>query len=264
MLIMPEHIVAIHQPNFFPWTGYFDKIRRADTFILLDDVQFPKKGGSWTNRVSILNEGKKHWMSAAIDRSYSGVRNINAMQFADSMGWRTQALAQLKGAYCKAPFFAETIDIITPLMLHEAESIAAYNIHNIHNMCTLLNLTDTQVVLSSELNIAETATARLISLTKAVGGTVYMCGGGAEGYQLDGEFSAAGLALHYQHYTPKPYLQTGAQDFVAGLSITLYRAHTRDINDEREVCHCGNANMEAIPAGGGVVIFYLAWPQQKT
>ena len=41
-------ICAIHQPNFFPWLGYFDKTVRADIFVLLDDVQYQKTGGNWT------------------------------------------------------------------------------------------------------------------------------------------------------------------------------------------------------------------------
>ena len=49
-----DKIVAIHQPNFFPWLGYFDKINKSDIFIFLDDVQFPKKGGNWTNRVQLM------------------------------------------------------------------------------------------------------------------------------------------------------------------------------------------------------------------
>ncbi len=47
-------IVAIHQPNFFPWLGYFDKIARCDHFVLLDHVQFQKTGGVWSNRVRMM------------------------------------------------------------------------------------------------------------------------------------------------------------------------------------------------------------------
>ena len=43
---MSRRVVAIHQPNFLPWLGWFDKLARADVMVLLDDVQFPKKGGA--------------------------------------------------------------------------------------------------------------------------------------------------------------------------------------------------------------------------
>ena len=73
-------IVAIHQPNFFPWLGFFDKIARADVFCLLDNVQFPKTGGTWINRVQLWINGKAAWATAPVDRSYSGVRRIREMQ----------------------------------------------------------------------------------------------------------------------------------------------------------------------------------------
>ena len=76
-----KHIVAIHQPNFFPWLGYFDKISKADSFVFLDDIQFPKKGGSWSNRIKLFISGDVRWVTAAINRDYSGTRNINEMEF---------------------------------------------------------------------------------------------------------------------------------------------------------------------------------------
>jgi len=59
-------VVAIHQPNFFPWLGYFDKIRRADVFILLDDAQYQKTGGSWSNRVKVLINGEGRWLDVLV------------------------------------------------------------------------------------------------------------------------------------------------------------------------------------------------------
>ena len=51
-----------HPPaNFLPWLGYFDKIARADVFVVLDDVQFPKKGGTWVNRARLLVNGEPFW-----------------------------------------------------------------------------------------------------------------------------------------------------------------------------------------------------------
>ena len=69
---MTSKVVSIHQPNFFPWLGYFEKIVRSDYFIFLDNVQFPKKGGSWTNRVKLIVSGQPKWLTANINRQYHG------------------------------------------------------------------------------------------------------------------------------------------------------------------------------------------------
>ncbi|MES2984401.1 MAG: WbqC family protein [Pseudomonadota bacterium] len=214
---MREHLVAIHQPNFFPWLGYFDKLRRADSFIFLDDVQFPKTGGAWTNRVTILQQQKAHWLTAPIDRKYHGLRNVNAMHFA-ATDWREAALRQLQAAYQKAPFAQEVFALITPLLMNPTTNIADYNIHAVTQLCAALGLS-TRLQRSSALAIEGVATERLIALTKAVGGTQYLCGGGADGYQQDALFAQAGLGLVYQQFTPTPYPQKNTPEFVGGLSI---------------------------------------------
>jgi WbqC-like protein family len=60
--------IAIHQPNFFPWLGFFDKLARSDRFICLDNVQLPKGGSSWINRVKFFIAGEDRWVSAPIER----------------------------------------------------------------------------------------------------------------------------------------------------------------------------------------------------
>ena len=61
--LVGERVVAIHQPNFLPWLGYFDKLARCDVFVLLDSVQFPKKSGTWMNRVQVLVSGEPAWIT---------------------------------------------------------------------------------------------------------------------------------------------------------------------------------------------------------
>jgi hypothetical protein len=223
---MPEHLVAIHQPNFFPWLGYFDKIRRADTFVFLDDVQFPKTGGVWTNRVQVLRGGQARWLTAPIDRSYHGLRRVNEVTFA-ACDWREKILRQLTEAYRAAPFFAETMALLTPLILYPEQNVAAYNIHAITVLCKELGLS-ARLVTSSALAVTEVATARLIALTRAVGGTQYLCGGGAEGYQEDKLFVAHGLTLTYQQFTSEPYAQQGTAEFIGGLSVLDALMHGQD------------------------------------
>lgn len=96
--------VAIHQPNFFPWLGYFDKIARADIFLFLDDVQFPKTGGVWSNRVKLLIGGEARWVTAAVARNFNGTRTIREMKFLADNLWRDKVLKGLVTNYRRHPF----------------------------------------------------------------------------------------------------------------------------------------------------------------
>ena len=85
-------LVAIHQPNFLPWLGYFDKIARADVFVMLDSVQFAKTGGTWSNRVQMLVGGQATWLTMPIVRSYHGVRTYRQMEIDEEQSWRKKLL----------------------------------------------------------------------------------------------------------------------------------------------------------------------------
>ena len=92
---MKDKVVAIHQPNFFPWIGYFEKMARADSFIFMDNVQFPKKGGAWCNRVKLLIGGEARWVTASIDRNFSKTREIREMNFLSDNPWRQKIVKSL-------------------------------------------------------------------------------------------------------------------------------------------------------------------------
>lgn len=100
-------VVAIHQPNFFPWLGYFAKIARSDYFVLFDDIQFPKTGGSWSNRVKLLVSGEARWVTAAIDRNYHGTRTIREMSFLAANPWREKTLKSIEANYRRHPYYLE-------------------------------------------------------------------------------------------------------------------------------------------------------------
>ncbi|HRJ70657.1 MAG TPA: WbqC family protein [Terrimicrobiaceae bacterium] len=212
-------VVAIHQPNFFPWLGYFDKIARADVFIALDDVQISKTGGGWCNRVKLFIAGEPRWVTAPLQRNYSGVRAIREIAFDDRKPWRENLLKTLRANYARAPHFNEASALLHPLILNECPDLAGYNLNAIRGIATALSISPEKIRLASELTSTGTATERLIELTKGVGGNAYMCGGGAGGYQEDALFEAAQIGLIYQNFAVKSYPQFWEGAFVAGLSI---------------------------------------------
>jgi hypothetical protein len=217
---MENKIVLIHQPNFYPWLGFFDKIVKADVFIFLDDVQFPKTGGVWSNRVKMLISGTASWVTAPIDRNYSGMRNINEMHFlASTPPWQIKTMKSLDNSYKKYPFYGEIMPFIEPLLHNTETNIAEYNIFAITQIANLLELDLTKLKRSSEIQTTESSNELLCELTAAVGGNIYMCGGGADGYQEESVFEQKGIKLEYQSYQHPVYTQKGQEEFVPGLSI---------------------------------------------
>lgn len=213
-------IVAIHQPNFFPWLGYFDKIIKSDLFIFLDHVQFPKSAkGVWTNRVKFLIGGNAKWVTAPINRKFHGVKNINEIEFSLENPWRNKMLNTISQNYKKSPYFDRIMPKLDPIILNPENNIAKYNTHAILNIADQLGISREKFYWSSDLPYSGTANEMLVSLTKAVRGTSYMCGGGADGYQVDSFFEASGVSLIYQNFKHPEYGQFNIDPFIPGLSI---------------------------------------------
>lgn len=211
---------AIHQPNFFPWLGYFDKIIRSDVFVLLDDVQYQKTGGNWTNRVQMMISRQPKWVTAPVDRSYSGVRQIREMRFSPvELGWREKMARAIEVSYARAPCFKESYALISPLLMNPEDSLGLYNIHAVQGLCEVIGIDPGKLVPSSRFGYGTTATELLIDLVKGVGADAYLCGGGAGGYQDDEKFATAGVELIYQNFRHPEYRQSGAAAFVPGMSI---------------------------------------------
>lgn len=168
---MPN-LVAIHQPNFFPWLGYFDKIRRADTFVFLDAVDYPRSGsggmGSWCNRVRISIQGEASWITCPLQRLPLG-SPITAATIDDRQPWRKKLLKTLEANYRRAPRYAATMDLLAPLVSTQEENLAAFNIAAITSIATYLGLT-TRFLRQSGLRHSGHATERLVSLVKEAGG----------------------------------------------------------------------------------------------
>lgn len=210
--------IAIHQPNFLPWQGFFNKIARCDLFILLDDVQFQKKGGTWTNRTKLLVNSSEFFATVPIVRNYSGTRLISEMEINHSTPWQEKILKTVEMSYRKSPYFRDVFFLFENILRYKTPSLLDFNFKGICDILTFLGLDSGKLKLSSVLSVESTSTDRLVELVQKVGGAVYIVGGGAE-YQEDQKFAASGIDLEFQNFIPRPYSQLGANDFVPGLSI---------------------------------------------
>jgi hypothetical protein len=219
--VADRRVVAIHQPNFFPWLGYFDKLARADTFVLLDGVQFARRhggGGNWVNRVRVLVAGVASWITAPVKRANIPLQSIAELEIADDMPWRAQLLRTLKVQYSRASHFAEAMDLITPLVQYPAGRLSEFNCHAIGVLAKALDVVPPALVRQTELGVSGHSNDLLVDVVKAVKGATYLSGDGADGYLKAEVFEQAGIRLAFQHFQQPEYPQ-GTKAFVAGLSI---------------------------------------------
>jgi hypothetical protein len=192
-------LVACHQPNFLPWLGYFDKLAQSDRFVLLDRVQFPRTSrGTYTNRVQLLIGGQPAWVTVPVVRE--GVQAIGDVRIDDTQPWRRKALRTIEQSYSRAPRFAEVMPLVRELIELDTNRIAVLNEEAIRRLAPEHAH---KLVRQSELpSVDATATDLLIGLVQAAGGDTYLSGDGADGYQEEPKYAAAGLGfrlLGFEH-----------------------------------------------------------------
>ena len=207
-------IVAIHQPNYLPWLGYFAKLAQADLFVFLDDVQFSKNG--YTNRVQVLNGSRRHWLTVPARVSLGDA--INRVVPAKS-DWARSHCDTLSNFYRRAPAFREVWPDIEALYANApTDDIAAANIHFVLGLARLLRLSRETVRSSTIDTGVATGDERLAAIVSelAPGGT-YLSGSGGRKYQDPATFDARGIALNYTRFAHPVYDQGGG--FETGLSL---------------------------------------------
>lgn len=213
-------ICAIHQPNFFPWMGYFDKIYRSDIFVFMDDVNYAKSSktmSSWTNRVKIRVSSQPHWINCPVIREAGDQKICDVLIDNKNLYWREKLIKTLVYNYKKCPYFEETSEFVYSLINFQSDSLSEYNCHNIKAICKKLHI-DGIFYRQKPLNTINSSTKLLIEITKAVDCDSYMCGGGATGYQEDELFATEGISLIYQNYK-EPYYESKDGQYINGLSI---------------------------------------------
>jgi hypothetical protein len=199
-------IVSIHQPNYLPWPGYFDKIAKSDVFVLFDDVQFPM-GKSVCNRNLIKTNQGSLWLTVPV-KDKSALKKINEIEINNDLDWRRQHWKNIRTFYCKASFFPDYEKIIEAIYLRSWDRLCDLNIALILAMLKILEI-GTKIVLSSQLDLASGGEQKLIDIVKNLHADAYLTGTGpgSQRYVKAEDFKNNHIALLYHGYKPKEYPQ---------------------------------------------------------
>jgi hypothetical protein len=157
-------------------------------------------------------------VTVPIVRSGKGMQRVGEVLIDDSQPWRRRLLRTIELNYAKARSFEETFPFVRELVEIEGELLADYNERNLSRLAKALGLDPGKLVRSSSIQTTATGTELLVELTRALGGTTYLSGDGAGGYQEAEPFAAAGIELRLQGFAHPVYPQQ-AGSHVPGLSI---------------------------------------------
>ncbi len=211
-------ICSIHQPQTFPWIGYFAKIIQSDTFVILDNVQFKKN--EWQNRNRLKTPNGWQWLTVPVIHNFGQL--IGDVKINTTANWQNKHIQTLKTYYSKAPFFKLFFPEIEELYQKQWEYLSDFNISGIKWILDKLNI-QTPIKLASGLielqNKQEiTPDDRLILITKIMKADIYLSGAGGKNYLNTGIFPENDLQLIFQHFEHPLYRQLHGK-FISHLSI---------------------------------------------
>jgi len=217
---MGDVTLAVHQPNYLPWLGYFHKMSRADIFVFLDTVQFARRG--YTHRVHVLGPGRTQlWLTQNVRKRAVEEQVIHDLEFSDRF-WIDRHLKTFEASYGKSPHFDSVFEFLEGRLRAGAESLARLNGTLILDIAARLGIAP-QVRYASELpsTPVSSPSERIARIADHMGARRYLSGSGARAYNDVRVFGEHGIDLVYNDFKCMPYPQRNlpeGQDFVAGLS----------------------------------------------
>ncbi len=190
--------VLITQSNYIPWKGYFDSIQCCDVFVIFDEMQYTKM--DWRNRNKIKTKEGLKWLTIPVQTSGKYHQKIRDTKVADK-NWNITHWNIIKENYRNANNFKEMVDWIEPLYRNcNYGYLSEINIHFIKEINRFLGI-ETEIRFSSEFELHEERSQRLVNICKDLEGTDFYAGPAAQFYIDTAKFEREDIKLHWLDYT---------------------------------------------------------------
>jgi len=207
--------IAIHQANYFPYPGFFQKVCLSDVYVVLDKVQFEfditnrnkiiTPDGSWT-RISVpIKKGQK----------FFEIRNV---EINNDLPWAEKNWNLIHKSYNESPFFDLYKVFLDSMYKKRWNLIFDLNLQILKKIFDWLDI-KTEIVLESELNVTGVSSKRLLNICKKLGADTYISGIGGKRYLDEKLFEKNKIIIKYQNYNPIKYPQRMSKSFIPNLSI---------------------------------------------
>ena len=226
--------VAIMQPTYLPWLGYFDLIDRSDIFVFLNSVQFDKR--SWQQRNRIKTPNGELMLTVPVLTKGKFKQKIYDVEIDKSKNFAKKHFNSISSNYKKSKYFKSYINELDEIYNSKINKLSDLNIRLIKWLSSKLGI-KTEFVLSSQLDEHGSKTELLLNICKKLNADYYLSPPGSKEYiEENNLFEKSGIQLSYQNYKHPTYKQLFG-DFIPYMSVI-------------DLLFCeGNKSLEIISSG---------------
>jgi hypothetical protein len=225
--------IAIHQPNYLPWTGYFKKMAMSDIFVILDTIQFSKD--SYTQRTKIRTKDGWMWLTIPIEKD-NHFKPIKDVQLPRDTKWLKKHMTSIVSNYSKSGFYDR--EFIENYYTQELKTLQEFNEAGILYLKKKLGI-NAKIVRASELGIDPglKSTDLILEIVKKTGGDTYISGAGGEKYMELPKFDAEKITLEFSKFQPSEYAQRwdGFEPYMSAIDL-VYNTGEEWTNEHKNAC----------------------------
>lgn len=211
--------VAIMQPYFLPYLGYFALIKHTDKWVVFDTPQFVRHGWIERNRVLKHNNG---WQYIKVPlEKYSRSTNIKDVRIKNCVNWQNKILAQLTHYKKKAHFYNDTINLLNKLFNTKTNLIVEIDVYALKLICEYINIEFNYSVFSQmdiKVNKVKEADEWALEISKALGAKAYYNPLGGQEFFNRNKYERENIDLKFLKLNLQEYNQK-RNEFEPGLSI---------------------------------------------
>lgn len=207
-------ITSIHQPDFFPYYGYFNKINKSNVYIVMDNVQLSKSG--WTHRDKIKTNKEVNWITIPI-KNIKKKQLIKDCLINNDVNWKKKHINMIKENYKNSKFINEGIEIINDLYKLNTNYLFEFNFNIINKLFEIFKI-NVDIKLLSQLDLNGEKSELLVKILKKIKSNLYLSGEGAKNFIDLDLFKYNNIEVIFNNFNHPIYEQIHG-NFVKNLSI---------------------------------------------
>ncbi len=197
-------MVGIHQPMYLPWIGYFDKMYRCDTFVLLDDAAYSKN--YFINRNCVRTTRGWIWLTVPVLTAGRGGQSIREVMIDREKRWRGKHWRSLEYFYRNAKHFAEHREFFMNFYAREHTKLIDALMEPLEYLREAFAIR-TEILKSSNLGILSQKEERLLAICKYLGADTYLSGPSGRDYLTLPKWEEEGIRVVFHEYRNPIYPQ---------------------------------------------------------